>query len=215
MRTSFHRQLDGLRTELGRMCELTESAARHATCALLELDAEAAGHAHAEAEQLHAAGNALERNAISILARQAPVAGELRTVLAAIRIAADAGRMGGLAAHIAQTSVRCHPAAAVPDELCPTFAQMGELAIELAEQCRVAVLTSDCAQARRIGEGGAAMEDLHRSVFTKVTSSEWVHESTVAMDAVLLGRFYGRFADHAGEIARRVSFQATGNHVLV
>jgi phosphate transport system protein len=196
------------------MCELAGSTAGHATCALLELDVEAAGHAHAEVAQLHEAGNALERNAITVLARQAPVARELRTVLAAIRIAADAGRMGGLAAHVADTSVRRHPTAVVPEELCPIFVQMGDLAVELAEQCRLAVLRSDCAQARQVGDGSAAMEDLHRNVFTIVTSREWLYESTVAMDAVLLGRFYGRFADHAAEIARRVSFQATGSHVL-
>lgn len=197
------------------MCGLTGHAARHATCAVLEVDAEAAGQALAEVERLSALHDTVERNALTILARQAPVAGDLRTVVAAIRIAADANRMGELAAHVAETSMRRHPEAVVPDELSGTFGEMGRLAIDLAEWCEAAVLTGDRVQARRVCEGDDAMEELHRTVFRTVTSPQWPHDQSLAVDAVLLGRFYGRFADHAAEIAHRVSFQTTGSYALV
>lgn len=215
MRTNFHRQLEDLRADLGRMCGLTGVAARHATRGLLEVDAEAAGLALADAERLSVLHGAVERNALSVLARQAPVAGDLRAVVASIRIAADANRMGGLVAHVAQTCLRRHPCAVLPGELLETFAAMGELAVEVAEQCQAAVLTGDRVQARRVRDGDAAMEELHRTVFQTVSSPQWPHDQSLAIDAVLLGRFYGRFADHAGEIARRVSFQTTGHYSVV
>lgn len=54
------------------------------------------------------------------------------------------------------------------------------------------------------------METMHRQLFGEVTSAGWSHGAVVASDVVLLGRFYGRFADHADEIARRMVFQASG-----
>jgi phosphate transport system protein len=194
------------------MCALAGGAAGHATCALLEMDAEAAGDALADVEKLHRLHKAVERDAIGILALQAPVASDLRAVVGAIHIAADADRMGGLAQHVAETCLRRLPVAVLPDELGPIFAEMGQLAVDLAERSRVAVLTGDRLEARRVREGDDAMEALHRQVFQIVTSPQWPHGQGLAVDAVLLGRFYGRFADHAGEIARRVGFQTTGSY---
>jgi len=54
------------------------------------------------------------------------------------------------------------------------------------------------------------METMHRELFAAVTSPRWAHGAMVASDVVLLGRFYGRFADHADEIARRMVFQSSG-----
>ncbi|MDT5217214.1 MAG: phosphate transport system protein, partial [Mycobacterium sp.] len=102
MRREFHRQLAVLRADLGDMCELSGVAARRATTALLEVDAESAEQVLTDVERLRRLNNAVERRAVSILARQAPVAGDLRATVTAIQIAADADRMGGLAAHTAQ-----------------------------------------------------------------------------------------------------------------
>jgi phosphate transport system protein len=212
MRREFHRQLAVLRADLGDMCELSGVAARRATTALLEVDAESAEQVLTEVERLRLLNNAVERRAVSILARQAPVAGDLRATVTAIQIAADADRMGGLAAHTAQLCLRRHPQPVVPDELRDSFAQMGEIAVAVAERCRAAVLAADCAQAHRVGEDDRAMDALHRRLFTTVMSPQWPHGPSVAIDMVLLGRFYGRFADHAAEIARRVIFQTTGSY---
>jgi phosphate transport system protein len=215
MRRDFHRQLDVLRADVGTMCELTGVAARHATAALLDVDAEAAGRVIAEANHLKFLNTAVERRAVSILARQAPVAGDLRATVTAIQIAADADRMGALTAHVARVCLRRDPDPVVPDELRECFRQMGDIAVDLAERSRAAALAGDCAQARRVRDDDGTMDDLHRHLFTVVTSPRWSHGPVVAIDIVLLGRFYGRFADHAGEIARRVVFQTTGSYESV
>jgi phosphate transport system protein len=212
MRREFHRQLEFLRADLGNMCKLSGVAARRATTALLEVDAESAGQVLTEVERLRLLNNAVERRAVIILARQAPVAGDLRATVTAIQIAADADRMGGLAAHVAKLCLRRHPRPVVPDELHAPFARMGEIAVDLADRCRAAVLAADCAQAHRVRDDDRAMDALHWRLFTTVMSPQWPYGPSVAIDIVLLGRFYGRFADHAAEIARRVIFQTTGSY---
>lgn len=211
MRTTFNRQLEGLRAELGRMCELAGDAARRSSCAVLDADVDAAHDALAVVASMHSLGSEAERRAVSILALQAPVASDLRTVFAGIRIAAGAERMGGLAAHVAETALRRFPDVVVPTDLQETFETMGRLAVDVSGHCRAAVLSKDDARASRVGAVGAAMEDLHRSVFSAVQSPEWEHGTAVAIDVTLLGRYYGRFADQAREIAGRVMFETAGH----
>lgn len=213
MRADYHRQLETLRADLGRMCSLAGTAVGSATDALLGDDLGAAARVSDDVDRLRVLDGAVERQVVSILARQAPVARDLREVVTAIQIAADADRMGGLAAHIARVPTLRHPDPVVPDPLQPSFVQMGALAVDLADRCRAAVLDGTGAQTDRILDDDNAMEQVHRGVHRAVMQKDWSHGATAAIDAVLLGRFYGRFADHAGEIARRVRFQTTGSNV--
>lgn len=138
------------------------------------------------------------------------MARDLRTVVSALHIGADADRMGALASHVARTAARRYPERAVPDEVADLFTEMGSTAVHLAADARDAVRARDAALAERICAGDERMDDLHRQLFVRVMGPQWRHGPMGAADVVLLGRFYERFADHAVEIARRVYFQATG-----
>jgi phosphate transport system protein len=210
MRMDFHRQLELLRADTSAMCGLAGDAVGRATRALLDVDVEVARRVVLDVEELRKMHNGVERRTLGLLARQAPVAGDLRTVVAGIHVAADADRMGGLAAHVAKVCIRYHPESPIPAELRGRFEEMGRLAVESAERCRVALLDVDCAQAQLIRRDDEAMETLHRGLFEAVMSPRWSHGAGMASDVVLLGRFYGRFADHAEGIARRLIFQANG-----
>ncbi len=72
------------------------------------------------------------------------------------------------------------------------------------------VLSDDPHKAAQLDDDDA-MHDLHRQLFTVLMDSEWKHGVAAAVDVTLLGRFYERFADHAVEIGRRITFQATGS----
>jgi len=211
MRADFRHQLESLRADLGAMCDLAGHAIGLATDGLLDADAEAAHRVVLDVARLRSLHNDLERRTLGILARQAPVAGDLRAVVTAIHIAADADRMGGLAAHVAKLVLRRHPERAVPDEMRERFQEMGRLAVTLCECCRVALVAEDGAQAHRVMDDDQTMETLHRELFVAVTNQRWTHGPGAASDIVLLGRFYGRFADHADAIARRVIFQTSGH----
>ena len=147
-----------------------------------------------------------------LLALQAPVAGDLRSIVGSIQIVADIDRMGALALHVAKIARRRHPQHALPEEVNGYFSEMGRVAVELGNSAQEVLLSRDPEKAARIREEDDAMDDLHRHLFTVLMDREWKHGVAAAVDVTLLGRFYERFADHAVEVARRVIFQVTGEH---
>jgi phosphate transport system protein len=162
-------------------------------------------------EQIVAMSARAEEAAFVLLALQAPVAGDLRSIVTAIQIVADVDRMGALALHVAKIARRRHPQHALPEEVNGYFAEMGRVAVELGNSAQEVLVTRDPEKAARISEEDDAMDDLHRHLFSVLMDREWKHGVTAAVDVTLLSRFYERFADHAVEIARRVIFQATGS----
>lgn len=211
MRTAYHDQLDQLTEQLGDMCGLAGAAMERATQALLQADLVLAEQVIGDHEQIVAMSARAEEAAFVLLALQAPVAGDLRSIVTAIQIVADVDRMGALALHVAKIGRRRHPQHALPEEVNGYFAEMGRVAVELGNSAQEVLVTRDPDKAARISEEDDAMDDLHKHLFTVLMDREWKHGVTAAVDVTLLSRFYERFADHAVEIARRVIFQATGN----
>jgi phosphate transport system protein len=210
MRTAYHDQLDQLSEQLGDMCGLAGAAMERATQALLQADLVLAEQVITDHEQIVAMSARAEEAAFVLLALQAPVAGDLRSIVTAIQIVADVDRMGALALHVAKISRRRHPQHALPEEVNGYFAEMGRVAVELGNSAQEVLVTRDPEKAARISDEDDAMDDLHKHLFTVLMDREWKHGVTAAVDVTLLSRFYERFADHAVEIARRVIFQATG-----
>lgn len=181
-----------------------------ATEALLKADLVLAERVIAGQADLIAVNTDVEETAFALLALQAPVAADLRAVVSAIRIAADAQRMGGLAVHVAEIARMRHPQNAVPDDVRGHIAEMGRLAEQLAGGAREVLLAQDPGRAAQIRRDDDAMDELHHQLQEVLRDPRWTHGVVAAVDVTLLGRFYERFADHAVQIARRIIFQATG-----
>ncbi|MCK0172618.1 phosphate signaling complex protein PhoU [Mycolicibacterium sp. F2034L] len=212
MRTAYHEQLEGLTVQLGQMCGLAGGAMERATQALLQADLVLAEQVITDHDQITAMSVRAEEAAFVLLALQAPVAGDLRSVVSSIQMVADVDRMGALALHVAKIARRRHPQHVLPEEVNGYFAEMGRVAVELGNAAREVVESRDPEKAARIREEDDAMDDLHRHLFTVLMDREWKHGVTAAVDVTLLSRFYERFADHAVEVARRVIFQVTGTY---
>jgi phosphate transport system protein len=213
MRTAFHEQLEALKATLGDMCGIAGVAMERATQALLQADLLLAEQVITDHELLLAMRTKAEESAFVLLALQAPVAGDLRTVVGAMQTAADAERMGGLARHVAKIVRRRHPEHVLPEEVNGYFAEMGAVAVDLGKLAREVVLSDDPDRAAQIRHDDDAMDDLHSHLFTVLMDKEWKHGVASAVDVTLLGRFYERFADHAVQIGNRVVFQVTGEQV--
>jgi phosphate transport system protein len=212
MRTAYQQQLEALTAQLVEMCGMATCGIRSATDGLLQADLERAESVILGQEALLARRAQAEEIALRLLALQAPVAADLRAVVSALQIAADAERMGGLAAHIAKIARRRFPNHAVPTETEGYFAEMGRVAVALGTGASDVLSSRDPSKAAQIRRDDVAMDDLRRQTLTALVSPEWEHGVAAAVDLALLGRFYERFADHAVEIARRVIFQATGDY---
>ena len=210
MRTAYHEQLDALIHQLAEMCRMAGIAMERATQSLLQADLVLAEQVIGDHEQISVTSARAEEAAFVLLALQAPVAGDLRSIVSSIQIVADVERMGALALHVAKIARRRHPQHALPEEVNGYFAEMGRIAVDLADSARDVLISRDPERARRIREDDDAMDDLHRHLFSVMMDRDWKHGVAAAVDVTLLGRFYERFADHAVEISRRVIFQITG-----
>lgn len=210
MRTVYHDQLSELNATLGEMCELSGTTMEHATQALLQADLDVAERLIEDRERMSELTSEAEAKAFKLLALQAPVAGELREVVSGFQIAADIDRMYELALHVAKLARMRHPEPALPEEVRGYFAEMGRLAVRLANGAHEVLGSLDPQAALALGAEDEAMDDLHRHLFSVLMDRDWPHGVAAAVDVTLLGRYYERFADHAVAVGRRVVFQATG-----
>ncbi|HEY9312171.1 phosphate signaling complex protein PhoU [Williamsia sp.] len=210
MRSAYIEQMAELNAVLGQMCELAGTAMERSTQALLQADLAVAEEVIGAHEQLTGLSTTAEERAFALLALQAPVAGDLRAIVSGFQIVADIERMGALALHVAKVARRRHPAKALPEEVNGYFAEMGRLAVTMANNAREVLNTQNPEDALKLQDDDDALDDLHRHLFTVLMDREWKHGVAAAVDVTLLGRYYERFADHAVLIGRRVVFQATG-----
>jgi phosphate transport system protein len=211
MREGFHDDLTRLSELQAVMCDLAATAIRRATDALLNADLRVAEQVITADAVLDAHRARCEEDAYSLLALQAPVAGDLRRVLAVIYCAERIERMGDLAAHVADTARYAHPEHAVPAELNPTFLRMGELTAGMAEGVAAQIRTGSGGSYRELREADEAVDELHARLLSAMTGAGWDHSHGEAVAATLATRFYERFADQTVSVAKRLEFAHTGD----
>ena len=210
MRDNYHESLESVVTDLVSMSESVQVAVREATVALLEADlatAERVISADAQIDTLH---DELEARCFTLLARQAPVAGELRTVVAAMRMVADLARMGDLAAHVAKIARLRYPEHAIPEGLVANFTLMARVAEEMVQTAGRSLRERNAHDAGKLAESDEEMDELRKSQFRVMLDKEWPYTVDAAVDVALLGRYYERIADHAAIMASRVIYVVTG-----
>ncbi|MCX4389283.1 phosphate signaling complex protein PhoU [Micromonospora peucetia] len=210
MRDEFRADLQIVSQLLVDMAEGVRAAMRQATHALLTADRRAAEtviERDAEIDNLY---RHVEERVCDLLARQAPVASDLRAMITALHVAADLERMGDLAEHVAKTALRRHPSPAVPAELRPTFTEMAATADRMAIKIGSVLAKPDADLAAELDGDDDAMDDLHRNLFGLLLGEDWPYGVETAIDATLLGRFYERFADHAVNAGEHVVYLITG-----
>ena len=210
MRDSYHEQLDDILAELERMTRTVSTAVRRSTAALLEADIRRAEEVIAADIQLDAAGEGVEEKVFELMARQSPVANELRMLVAALRMVADLERMGDLAAHVSKIARMRYPAAAIPAELHDVIEEMGAVAGKMVDAAGDVISSRDVEAAGKLESTDDQMDQLRTNQFRLMMDDAWPHGVEVAVDMALLSRYYERISDHAVAMARRVVYLVTG-----
>jgi phosphate transport system protein len=211
MREVFHQSLEDVQSRLVEISELVTVAIDKATRAFGTSDVALAEEVIDADQIIDDKAVALDELAIEILARQQPVARDLRIVVTALRVSASLERMGDIAEHIAQLTRMRFPERAIPKGLKTTFTRMGELDVEVARTLTDLLRTEDLDLADIIRNSDDAIDELHISVFEKVLSDSWQGEASQTVDATLASRYLERFGDHAVSIAKKVVYLATGD----
>ena len=210
MRNSFHEDLEKITDQLVEMTRLAGSAMSRATTALLDADLNMAESVIAADEQIDALRRELDDLSIDLLARQQPVATDLRMVVTAMRMSADLERMGDLARHVAKVARLRYPNSAIPPMMRSTVLEMGQVAARIVAKAGSVIAGKDIDSALTLERDDDEMDRLHRDIFNMLIDGKWTAGTEAAVDATLVSRYYERFADHAVSVARRVVYLVTG-----
>jgi phosphate transport system protein len=210
MREVFQQELAEVQDRLVEISRLVAISIDKATRAFNESDVGLAEEAISEDEKIDELTIELDELAITILARQQPVARDLRIVVSALRISASLERMGDLSTHIAQLARYRFPDKVVPKSLRGTFAEMGTLVTAIALMLTELLTNEDMKLAETIRNEDDKIDALHLSVFDAVLGETWKGQAADTVDSTLASRYHERFADHAVSIAKKVQYLGTG-----
>lgn len=211
MRDAFHEDLDKISDQLVTMTTMVATALERATTALLEGDRTVAESVIAADDDIDTLRREIDDLAVDLLARQQPVATDLRMVVTAMHMSSDIERMGDLARHIAKVARLAAPNLAIPDDMRPIIAEMAAVGQRLVKATGDAISSKDVYAAVEIGRIDDAMDELHKKVFTTLLDN-WQHGMEAGVNATLLSRYYERFGDHAVAVADRIVYLVTGRY---
>jgi phosphate transport system protein len=212
MRDLFHEELDAIAADHLRMTSLIRDAIESATQALLGADLKLAEKVIADDLLVDQIANSLDERTINLMARQQPVASDLRSLVSSLRISSDLERMGDLAHHIAKLARMRFPNKAVPGVLEDLIREMGSAATKMVEKMAVVIEFRDLNRAIDIDTDDDEMDALQRKLIGILLSDDWGNSVESAVDMAFASRYYERFADHAVSVGRRVYFTETGEY---
>lgn len=213
MREEFQADLAEVSRLLVEMAEAVRPAMAKATTALLTADIEAARSVIERDAEVNESYRQVETKVVDSMARQAPVASDLRALITALHVSADLERMGDLAEHVAKTAQRRHPSPAVPAELRPVFQQMAAVADRMAEKITSVLQSPNADLAAELEKDDDEMDQLEKDLFKVLLDDAWPYGAETAIDGALLGRFYERYADHAVNAGEQIIYLITGEPV--
>ena len=211
IRKDFHNDLDAARAEVIRLgASLTESIPR-ATAILLSGDLEGADYLVQADDEFDARSAELEALCFEILALQAPVAADLRQVIAIIKIAGELERSADLVVNICKAARRIYGHNIDP-MLRGVISKMSEQAQKLFESTMEAFEENDAAKAAAIDDMDSYLDSLHRQFIQQIFES---HSNSkidlqVAVQLAVVARFYERIGDHAVNVSEQTRFIVTG-----
>lgn len=210
-RQTLDDHLEGIAASLAELGELVVAAVHEATRVLLESDLDGARLVVEGDDELDARTIDIEERCLDVLTLHAPRAGDLRSVVAALRMASEIERCGDLAANIAKAARRLYHV-----ELDPGLRGMVDRMSRLAERqlhsAVVAYTRGDEAWAAALDDLDDELDDLHREFVEAILTSLRADgaDLRVGVQLALVGRFYERLGDHAVNIGERIRYQLTG-----
>ena len=209
MRDRFNEQLEELHIELIQMGALCEDAISAAAEALLKNDLPLAEKARAAEREIDQKERDVESRCLKLLLQQQPVAGDLRTISAALKMISDLERIGDQAADIAELAP--YAVTADPSEM-RGIADMARTACRMVTDSVDSFVKSDLELARSVcamdDELDALFEREKREVIGLIAADR--AQGELGLDLLMIAKYFERIGDHATNVAEWVEFSITG-----
>jgi phosphate transport system protein len=212
-RQAFEEGLAALNQEILRIGVMVEEALRQAVESLVNKDGEQARAVVAADAAINQLEHEIEDRCIVLIAKEQPVATDLRKLITSLKIVTQLERMGDHALHVAKGTLRLLPETYMKPLI--DIPRMAELAIGMIRDVLTAFLANDAVRAREVAARDQQIDELHnqvmREVFTyMMENSKFISQS---ISLLFISRFLERVGDHVTNICEWVVYGATGEHV--
>ena len=211
LRKSFHTDLDVAKADLVSLAAAVTEQIPRATAVLLDGDLEGADYIIRGDDEFDARSVALEEACYRILALQAPVAGDLRQVVALLKMVAEVERSADLLCNICKAARRIYGHELDP-KLRGIISRMGEQAQQLYDSAIESFVENDAAKAAAIDDMDSYLDGLQKQFVQAIFESHAAGriDLQVAVQLAVVARFYERIGDHAVNIGEKVRFVVNG-----
>ena len=210
---AFDEDIERLRALISQMGGLAEHAIQEAMRCLVQRDVEGAAQIVMDDKKLDALEVETEKRAVQLIALRAPMAGDLRDVVAALKISGVVERIGDYAKNIAKRVPLLENAGRIePLSLLPEMARM---ATAMVHDVLDAFVARDAEAAVRVCERDDAVDDFYDSIFRTLLTHMMENPHNIGQSAHLLfvAKNLERVGDHATNIAEMVYYAASGRHM--
>jgi phosphate transport system protein len=211
---AFDEDLDRLRALISEMGGLAEHAIRESMRCLVQRDIDGAARIVEDDKKLDALETETEKRVVQLLALRAPMAGDLRDVVAALKISSVVERIGDYAKNIAKRVPLIADMGNIePLSLMP---EMAKIATEMVHDVLNAFVQRDAEAAVRVIERDKAVDDFYNSIFRTLLTYMMENSNNISHSTHLLfiAKNVERVGDHATNIAEMVYYAATGDYYV-
>lgn len=209
----FHEEFDTFKARLLEMGGLAEERVRAVIAALVDRDYTVVDQVLAGDEPVNRLQVDIDDRGFHLLALYQPVATDLRTIMAALKINTDLERVGDLAVNIAEAAIRyfSHP----PVKPLIDIPRMAGIAQGMLRDALDAFVRLDAELARDVLRRDDSLDDLKSQVFRELLTYMLQDPATIepALDLILVSRHLERIGDHATNIAEEVIFMVSARDV--
>lgn len=212
---AFDSEIKQLRALISQMGGLAEEAIADAMTALQRNDTELAKDVRAKDKAIDAIEAEVEKLAVKVIALRAPMADDLRDVVAALKIAGVVERIGDYAKNIAKRVPLVHAPGTGRIDAISVIPAMAQMASEMVHEVLDAFASRDAEAAIRVCERDSRLDDFYDSIFRTLVTYMVENPRTVSEVAHLLfvAKNIERIGDHATNVAEMVYFAATGSYM--
>lgn len=210
-RPEFHHELEDIRSGIARLGATIVELIPRVTDILLTQDLEGAEYVLRGDAEIDARALEVEERALTLMALQAPVAGDLRQVAACLKLAPEIERSADLCCNICKAARRIYGHDLDP-KLRGLIQRMSDQATQEYKEVVEAYVANDALRAAALRDMDDYLDDLHRLFIAQIFESHAAGtiDLQVAVQMAVVARFYERLGDHAVNISDRVLYIATG-----
>ncbi|SDI69376.1 phosphate signaling complex protein PhoU [Alteribacillus bidgolensis] len=208
-RGSFDKELVNLKVTLEQMGQDTISYFEEVLTAFFEQDAETARALMQKDEAINKQEDIIQERAIMLIARQQPVASDLRKIICALKIANDIERIADFAVNVCKSTIRLEKGGNLDFK---TINKMAELSLKMFAETLNAYMEEDAAKAKVSAETDDEIDKLHSTTLEKLMreTSQFPNSINQLIQIAYVSRYMERVADHVTNIAEQVIYLVKG-----